>query len=111
MRPTFFKSQSDFRRWLDKHHDSVKELLVGFHKKDSGHPSITWPESVDEALCFGWIDGIRRSIDDISYTIRRSDLYGSSEKKEARQAAEKPCRSSPLARKVATLSVLESPIR
>ena len=70
MQPTFFKSQSDFRGWLDKHHDSVKELLVGFHKKNSGHPSITWPESVDAALCFGWIDGIRRSIDDISYTIR-----------------------------------------
>jgi uncharacterized protein YdeI (YjbR/CyaY-like superfamily) len=70
MNPRFFKSQSDFRKWLDKHHDTSKELLVGFHKKNSGHPSITWPESVDEALCFGWIDGIRKSIDDISYTIR-----------------------------------------
>lgn len=70
MTPTFFKKQSNFRRWLEKHHDSSKELLVGFYKKSSGRPSIIWPESVDEALCFGWIDGIRRSIDDISYTIR-----------------------------------------
>jgi uncharacterized protein YdeI (YjbR/CyaY-like superfamily) len=70
MKPTFFKTQSDFRRWFEKHHQSAKELLVGFYKKSSGRPSITWPESVDEALCFGWIDGIRRSIDDISYTIR-----------------------------------------
>jgi len=70
MEPAFFKTQSDFRRWFEKHHDSSKELLVGFYKKGSGRPSITWPESVDEALCFGWIDGIRRSIDDVSYTIR-----------------------------------------
>jgi uncharacterized protein YdeI (YjbR/CyaY-like superfamily) len=70
MKPAFFKTQSDFRRWFEKHHDSSKELLVGFYKKGSGRPSITWPESVDEALCFGWIDGIRRSIDDVSYTIR-----------------------------------------
>jgi uncharacterized protein YdeI (YjbR/CyaY-like superfamily) len=70
MKPTFFKAQSDFRKWFEKHHDASKELLVGFYKKSSGRPSITWPESVDEALCFGWIDGIRRSIDDISYTIR-----------------------------------------
>jgi uncharacterized protein YdeI (YjbR/CyaY-like superfamily) len=70
MKPTFFKTQPDFRKWFVKHHDTAKELLVGFYKKGSGRPSITWPESVDEALCFGWIDGIRRSIDDISYTIR-----------------------------------------
>jgi uncharacterized protein YdeI (YjbR/CyaY-like superfamily) len=70
MKPTFFKTQADFRRWFEKHHDTSKELLVGFYKKGSGRPSITWPESVDEALCFGWIDGIRRSIDDISYSIR-----------------------------------------
>ena len=70
MKPTFFKTQPDFRRWFEKHHDTSKELLVGFYKKSSGRASITWPESVDEALCFGWIDGIRRSIDDISYTIR-----------------------------------------
>lgn len=72
MKPRFFKSQSDFRTWLEKHHDTSRELLLGFYKKGSGHPSITWPESVDEALCFGWIDGIRRRIDDISYSIRFS---------------------------------------
>jgi len=70
VKPTFFKTQSDFRRWFESHHQTSKELLVGFYKKGSGHPSITWPESVDEALCFGWIDGIRKRLDDISYTIR-----------------------------------------
>jgi len=70
MKPVFFARQSKFRAWLKKHHDKSRELLVGFYKKDSGKPSITWPESVDEALCFGWIDGIRKSIDDLSYTIR-----------------------------------------
>lgn len=70
MKPTFFKSPAELRQWLEKHHAKSHELLVGFYKKNSGKPSITWPESVDEALCFGWIDGIRRRIDDISYTIR-----------------------------------------
>jgi len=70
VKPRFFKKPEDFRAWLEKNHDSAKELLVGFWKRDSGKPSITWPESVDEALCFGWIDGIRRRIDDESYTIR-----------------------------------------
>lgn len=70
MRPTFFKRPSDLRKWFEKHHAKEQELLVGFYKKDSGKPSITWPESVDEALCFGWIDGIRKSIDETSYTIR-----------------------------------------
>ncbi len=70
MKPTFFKTPADFRSWLEKHHARADELLVGFYKKESGKPSITWPESVDEALCFGWIDGIRRRIDDISYSIR-----------------------------------------
>lgn len=69
-KPTFFATPADFRRWLEKHHESERELLVGFYKKGSGKPSITWPESVDEALCFGWIDGIRRRIDDESYSIR-----------------------------------------
>ncbi|MGH8109077.1 MAG: YdeI/OmpD-associated family protein [Arenimonas sp.] len=72
MKPTFFKKPSDFKAWLAKHHQTDKELLVGFYKKDSGKPCITWPESVDEALCYGWIDGVRRSIDEISYTIRFS---------------------------------------
>ncbi len=70
MKPTFFKTPADFRSWLEKHHARADELLVGFYKKESGKPSITWPESVDEALCFGWIDGIRRRIDDIRYSIR-----------------------------------------
>ena len=68
--PTFFATPSDFRAWLEAHHDTASELLVGFYKKGSGKPSITWPESVDEALCFGWIDGIRNSLDADSYTIR-----------------------------------------
>jgi uncharacterized protein YdeI (YjbR/CyaY-like superfamily) len=67
---TFFARPEDFRRWLESHHESEKELLVGFYKTGSGRPSITWPQSVDEALCFGWIDGIRRRIDDESYSIR-----------------------------------------
>src|SRR5438552_396885 len=70
MKIKFFKSPGDFRKWLEKHHASTQELLVGYYKKSSGRSSMTWPESVDEALCFGWIDGIRRSVDDISYTIR-----------------------------------------
>src|ERR1700737_2368116 len=69
-KPTFFPTPSDFRAWLEAHHDKFQELFVGFHKKSSGKPSITWPESVDAALCFGWIDGVRKSIDEISYTIR-----------------------------------------
>ena len=70
MTVTFFASAAAFRTWLEKHHDRREELLVGFYKKRSGKPSITWPESVDAALCFGWIDGVRKSIDEISYTIR-----------------------------------------
>lgn len=70
MEPVFFPKQADFRKWLIKHHTTAKELIVGFYKTGSKKPSITWPESVDEALCFGWIDGIRRSIDEESYCIR-----------------------------------------
>lgn len=70
MNPTFFKTQSEFRRWLEKNHATAKELWVGFYKKSSGRPTITRPESVDEALCFGWIDGIGKSIDDLSYKVR-----------------------------------------
>ena len=72
MNPKFFKTPSAFRKWLEQHHATAKELWVGFYKKSSGKPSITWPESVDEALCFGWIDGLRKSIDDQSYKIRFS---------------------------------------
>lgn len=70
MKPTFFRTPAGFRAWLARNHASATELLVGFYKKDSGRPSITWPESVDEALCYGWIDSIRRSIDEVSYSIR-----------------------------------------
>ena len=70
MKIKFFKTPSDFRKWLAAHHASETELWVGFYKKDSGKASITWPQSVDEALCFGWIDGIRKTIDDVSYKIR-----------------------------------------
>jgi uncharacterized protein YdeI (YjbR/CyaY-like superfamily) len=68
--PRFFPSPAHFRRWLEKRHASAAELLVGFYKTGSGKPSITWPESVDEALCVGWIDGVRKRIDDESYVIR-----------------------------------------
>jgi len=70
MAPHFFAAPAAFRKWLERNHDKATELLVGFYKKDSGKPSITWPESVDQALCFGWIDGVRRRIDDVSYSIR-----------------------------------------
>lgn len=70
MKPKFFKKPEDFRSWLDKNHAKETEILVGYYKKGTGKESITWPESVDEALCYGWIDGIRKSFDEDSYTIR-----------------------------------------
>jgi uncharacterized protein YdeI (YjbR/CyaY-like superfamily) len=70
VRPAFFATPEAFRAWLEEHHEAKTELLVGFHKKGTGKPSITWPESVDEALCFGWIDGVRRSLGEGAYTIR-----------------------------------------
>jgi uncharacterized protein YdeI (YjbR/CyaY-like superfamily) len=70
MSPKFFKTPPAFRKWLEANHATSKELWVGFYKKTSGKSSITWPESVEEALCFGWIDGIRKRIDDESYQIR-----------------------------------------
>jgi uncharacterized protein YdeI (YjbR/CyaY-like superfamily) len=69
---TFFKTPAHFRKWLEKNHAAASILWVGLYKKDSGKPSITWPESVDEALCFGWIDGVRKSLDETAYTIRFS---------------------------------------
>ncbi len=59
-----------FGRWLDRHHASKTELIVGYHKVDSGKPSMTWSESVDQALCYGWIDGVRRRIDEVCCSIR-----------------------------------------
>lgn len=70
MTPTFFPTQEKFRTWLEKHHEKETELLVGFYKVNSKKPSMSWSESVDQALCFGWIDGVRKSIDEESYSIR-----------------------------------------
>ncbi len=66
----FFATPAEFRAWLSENHRDARELWVGFDRKGSGRPSITWPESVDEALCVGWIDGLRKSIDADSYKIR-----------------------------------------
>ena len=70
MKPVFFATPEQFRAWLRTHHKTAAELWVGYYRKDSGKPSITWQESVDEALCFGWIDGIRKKISDEAYTNR-----------------------------------------
>ncbi len=66
----YFASPEEFRAWLEAHHDSAEVLWVGYHKRGTRRPSLTWPESVDEALCFGWIDGLRRSVDAERYAIR-----------------------------------------
>jgi len=78
MKPRFFKTPTEFRQWLAAHHADAKELLVGFYKKNSGRASVTWEESVDQALCFGWIDGVRKRIDDERYTIRFTPRKASS---------------------------------
>ena len=70
MTVTYFETPAQLRKWFRDHAASADELWVGFYKRDSGKPSITWPESIDEALCVGWIDGIRKRIDDTSYKIR-----------------------------------------
>jgi len=70
MIPIFFPKQDDFRNWLQENHAVEKEILVGFHKVNSGKLSMSWSESVDQALCFGWIDGVRKSMNENSYTIR-----------------------------------------
>jgi uncharacterized protein YdeI (YjbR/CyaY-like superfamily) len=70
MIPVFFSSQAEFRNWLAENHTTKTEILVGFYKVNNGKPSLTWSESVDQALCFGWIDGVRKSLDEESYTIR-----------------------------------------
>lgn len=67
---TFFKTQDDFRKWLESNHEKETELIVGFYKVNSGKPSMSWSQSVDQALCFGWIDGVRKFIDNESYCIR-----------------------------------------
>jgi len=90
----YFKSAHDFRRWLEKNHATMQELWVGYYKKSSWQSSITWPESVDEALCFGWIDGIRKSVDDLRYTIRftprrRRSIWSAINIKRARELSNK----------------------
>jgi uncharacterized protein YdeI (YjbR/CyaY-like superfamily) len=87
---TFFRTSEDFRKWLEKNHATATELWVGFYKKSSGKPSITWSESVDEALCFGWIDGIRKRVDETSYQIRftprrRGSIWSAINIKRARE--------------------------
>lgn len=68
--PTFFPTPADFRAWLEEHHATTDHLWVGYYKKATNEPSVTWEDTVDEALCFGWIDGIRKSRDEQSYMIR-----------------------------------------
>ena len=70
MQPIYFASPAEWRAWLASHHATEDELWVGFYKKATGKPTLTWPESVDQALCFGWIDGIRKTIDQDRYVIR-----------------------------------------
>ena len=70
VQPTYFSTEADFRRWLEANHETAPELLVGFWKKGSGKASIDWPQARDQALCFGWIDGVRRSLGEEAYTIR-----------------------------------------
>jgi uncharacterized protein YdeI (YjbR/CyaY-like superfamily) len=77
-KPVFFATPEEFRKWLQKNHDRASELVVGFYKVGSGKPSMTWSESVDQAICFGWIDGLRKSIDDESYLIRFTPRKSSS---------------------------------
>ena len=70
MKAVYFPTEADFRSWLQANHETAPELLVGFWKKGSGKPSVDWPQVRDQALCFGWIDGVRKSLGDDAYTIR-----------------------------------------
>src|SRR5438876_9173089 len=90
MKITYFRSPTDLRKWFAKHYAAEQELWAGYYKKGSGKPSITWPESVDEALCVGWIDGIRKSVDEERYTVRfaprnRSSTWSAVNIKRARE--------------------------
>jgi uncharacterized protein YdeI (YjbR/CyaY-like superfamily) len=93
LKAKFFRTPADFRTWLGKNHATATEVWVGFYKKDSGKPSIGWPDSVDEALCFGWIDGIRKRVDEISYQIRftprrRGSVWSATNIKRAKELAQ-----------------------
>lgn len=70
MNPVYFKNQNEFRKWLEKNHDKATEIIVGYYKVGTSKHNMTWSESVDQALCYGWIDGIRRSVDKEKYCIR-----------------------------------------
>src|SRR5918996_403038 len=70
MKPKFFSTPAEFREWLEQNHDKASELMLGFHKKASGKKSITYPEALDEALCFGWIDGVRKKLNETSFVQR-----------------------------------------
>lgn len=78
MKTIFFQTQEDFRRWLEAHHETETELVVGFYNVKSGKQTLTWSEAVDQALCFGWIDGVRRKVDDESYSNRFTPRRASS---------------------------------
>src|SRR5258708_35928117 len=69
-KPTFFTSRAQFRAWLENHHSTASELLLGFHKTSSARKGISYSQALDEALCYGWIDGVRKNFDADSYTIR-----------------------------------------
>jgi uncharacterized protein YdeI (YjbR/CyaY-like superfamily) len=90
LKPKFFRTPADLRAWLETNHATATELWIGFYTKDSGKLSITWPESVDQALCFGWIDGIRKRVDEISYQIRftprrRGSIWSATNIKRAKE--------------------------
>jgi uncharacterized protein YdeI (YjbR/CyaY-like superfamily) len=92
LKTKFFQTPADFRIWLEKNHATATELWVGFYTKNSGKPSITWPESVDRALCFGWIDGVRKRVDEFSYQIRftprrRGSIWSATNIKRATELA------------------------
>ena len=70
MKPIYFRRQADFRKWLEKNHDAKTEQFIGFYKKNSGKTGITYQEALDEALCFGWIDGVVKSVDADRYMHR-----------------------------------------
>jgi uncharacterized protein YdeI (YjbR/CyaY-like superfamily) len=94
MKPIFFSNQLEFRNWLKKHHADKTEILVGFYKVTSGKESMSWSQSVDEALCYGWIDGIRKSMDDESYTIRftprkKTSIWSAVNMKKVKELSEK----------------------